>query len=107
MLNINRDDVTGFRLDTLSTCEQYTNPTLVGEEIKTTRTDFVNRHPSVLQTTSYNFSRTSTTAEVCVGVVKAVPLHPKNPAQHFSDLLMLADMAELEPVNWNQCSKTF
>ena len=105
VLNINRDDATGFRLDTLSTCKQYTNPTLQGEEVKTTRTDFVNRHSSVLQTTSYNFSRTTTTAELCVGVVKAAPIHSKNPAQHFSDLLMLSSKAELEPVFKNILTK--
>ena len=88
MLNLNRDDSTGFRLDTLTTCAQYTTPVVQGQEVLTTRTDYVNKHPSVLQTTSYNFSRTNTTGEVCVGVVKASPLHQKNPAQHIADLTM-------------------
>ena len=101
ILNINRDDATGFRLDTLTTCKQYTNPTVQGKEILTTRTDYVNKHPSVLQTTSYNFTQTSTTPEVCVGVVKAVPIHKKNPTQHFSDLLMLSARVELQPVFHN------
>ena len=99
ILNINRDDATGFRLDTLTTCKQYTNPTVQGKEILTTRTDYVNKHPSVLQTTSYNFTQTNTTLEVCVGVVKAVPIHKKNPT-HFSDLLMLS--VELQPVFHNK-----
>ena len=55
----------------------------------TTHTDYVNRYPSVLQVTSYNFSSMSTTQEVCVGVVKAIPLHCKNPAQHAADFEML------------------
>lgn len=71
MININRDDSTGFRLDTLATGKQYTTPVVRGKEVLTTRTDFVSRDPSVLQTTSYNFTKTTTTGEVCVGVVKA------------------------------------
>ena len=97
ILNLNRDDACGFRLDTLTTCKQYKNPP-VGDEILTTRTDYVNRHPSVLQTTSYNFTGTGTTPETCVGIVKAVPIHPKNPTQHFSDLLMLKEKSELQQV---------
>ena len=77
ILNVNRDDATGFRLDTLTTCKQYTVPTIQGKNTLTTRTDYVNRHNSVLQTTSYNFTATGTTSEVCVGVVKAVPIHKK------------------------------
>ena len=98
ILNINRDDAAGFRLDTLTSCMQYATPVVSGNEVLTTRTDFVNRYPSVLQTTSYNFTKTNTTAEVCVGIVKAVPLHHKNPAQHFSDLVMLSETAILQPV---------
>ena len=40
--------------------------------------------------TLYNFTKTQTTPEVCVGVVKAVPLHSKNPAHHAADFKMLA-----------------
>lgn len=98
ILNINRDDAAGFRLDTLTSCKQYATPVVSGNEVLTTRTDFVNRYPSVLQTTSYNFTKTNTTAEVCVGIVKAVPLHHKNPAQHFSDLVMLSETDTLQPV---------
>ena len=56
------------------------------------------KHPSVLQTTSYNFTQSDTTSEVCVGVVKAIPIHKKNPTQHFSDLLMLSARDELQLV---------
>ena len=79
MINMNRDDSTGFRLDTLTTCTQYKSPVVQGQQVLMTRTDYVNKHPSVLQTTSYNSYKTSTTGEVCVGVVKAAPLHQKNP----------------------------
>ena len=98
ILNINRDDAAGFRLDTLTSCKQYATPVVSGSEVLMTRTNFVNRYLSVLQTTSYNFTKTSTTADVCVGIVKAVPLHYKNPAQHFSDLVMLSETASLHPV---------
>ena len=57
MVNMNRDDSTGFHLDTLKTCSQYTTPVVQGREVFPTRTDYVNKHPSILQTTSYNFSK--------------------------------------------------
>ena len=38
LLIINRDDATGFRLDTLITCKQYKTPMVKGKEILTTRT---------------------------------------------------------------------
>ena len=98
ILNINRDDAAGFRLDTITTCKQYATPTVRGSDVLTTRTDYVNKHPSVIQTTSYNFSKTNTTPEVCIGVVKATPVHHKNPAQHYSDLMMLSQKELLQPV---------
>ena len=101
ILNVNRDDATGFRLDTLTTCKQHANPVVQGQDILTTRTDYVNKYPSIIQTTSYNFTHTNTTGEVCVGVVKAPPVHCKNPAQHYSDLQMLSQMEDLIPVFHN------
>ena len=101
ILNLNRDDATGFRLDTFSTCKQFSTPSVQGKDVLTTRTDFVNKYNSTLQTTSYYFSSTSTTQEACVGIVKAVPLHKKNPAQHISDLWMLSSLTELKPVFFN------
>ena len=64
VLNVNWDDASGFRLDTLTTCRQYTAPTVQGKNTLTTRTDYVNKHPLVLQTTSYNFTATGTTSKV-------------------------------------------
>ena len=49
IINVNRDDASGFRLDTLATHKQYGAPTLRGSEVLTTHTDYVNRYPSVLQ----------------------------------------------------------
>ena len=98
MVNMNRDDATGFRLDTLTTCKQYTSPVVTGKEILTTTTDYVSKYPTVLQTTSYNFTSTSTTGELCAGVVKASKLHQKNPSQHMADLCMLETVKELETV---------
>ena len=56
MFIVNRDDAAGFRLDTLTTCKQYMTPVVQGKYILTTHTDYVNKYPSVLQTTSYNFT---------------------------------------------------
>ena len=52
MININHDDSTGFRVYTLTTCAQYKYAVVTGKEGLMTRTDYVNKHPSVLQTTS-------------------------------------------------------
>ena len=98
ILNINRDDATGFRLDTLTTCKQYRSPVLHGKDILTTRSDYVNKYPSVLQTTSYNFSGTATTEEVCVGIIKAPKIHQKNPAQHATDIEFLENTQQLQSV---------
>ena len=104
LTNINRDDASGYRLDTLTTNKQYANPVVQGSDIVTTRTDYVNKYPSVLQTTSYNFSASDTTPEVCVGVVKSSGTYPKNPAQHASDLAMLDSKEELKQVFFNMWS---
>ena len=107
MCLINRDDASGFCLDTLTIFKQYGAPTVKGCDTLTTRTDYVNKYPSILQTTSYNFTATETTQEICVGVVKAPSsIHPKNPCQHYSDLKMLADKAELKSVFFNLESDT-
>ena len=94
---LNRDDAAGFRLDTLTTHHQYSTPVVRGKETLTTFTDYVNRYPSVIQTTSYNYTGTETTPELCAGVVKAQPLFLKCPAQHMADLNMLQEKPELKP----------
>ena len=89
IVNVNRDDASGFRLDTLATHKQFAAPTVRGCDVLTTHTDYVNRYPCILQTTSYNFTGTPMTPEVCAGVVKATPLHYNNPTQHAADFEML------------------
>jgi len=61
-------------------------PTLSVKPTATTRTDFLNKYPAQLQVTSYNFSKTKTSAEVCVGIMKASGVHEKNPSQHAADM---------------------
>ena len=98
IVNINRDDASGFRLDTLTTHSKHGTPAVQGEDILTTHTDYVSRYPAVLQTTSYNFSPTKTTSEMCAGVVKGSKVYPKNPAQHYADIEMLSNIPDLQSV---------
>ena len=98
---INRDDASGFRLDTLATNSQHRTLVVSGEQTLTTHTDYVNRYPSIIQTTSYNFTGTQTTGELCAGVIKPAKVYPKNPAQHYSDLKMLSKKPELKPAFTN------
>lgn len=89
---LNRDDQVGFRLDSLVTLCIQGNVSLA------TETDFVTKYPAVLQTSSYNsynFTETKTTTEQCAGVVKAIPIHSKNPAQQATDIEFLKEMHEL------------
>ena len=88
-MNLNRDDASGFRLDTLSTHRLHRTPVVHGKETVTTYTDYVNSYPSLLQTTSYHFSATKTTGVICTGVVKGAGVFEKNATQHAADLSML------------------
>ena len=63
---------------------------LCGKEINT-HTDYVNSYPSLLQITGYNFTGTSTTGELCAGVVKAAGVFPKNTTQHAADPLYVRE----------------
>ena len=94
---LNRDDQAGFRLDTTYTHKQQKATCLSETPELTTRTDYVNKYSSVLQTTSYMFMGTKNTAEKCIGVVKAHHLYEKTPTQHFCDFKMLREMEELDP----------
>ena len=96
--NINRDDASGFRLDTLATHSKHGTAAVLGHNVLTTHTDYVNKYPSLLQTTSYNFSATKTTKEMAAGIVKGSKAFPKNPAQHFADLKMLTQLPTFESV---------
>ena len=101
ILNINRDDQAGFRLDTLATHNKRATLCIAEEVPLTIKSNYVNKYPSTLQTMSYNFLGTGTTAEICVGVVKAVPLHSKNPAQHFNDLNEIETYLDVQPAFFN------
>ncbi|CAB3988493.1 Chromatin modification-related YNG2 [Paramuricea clavata] len=95
---LNRDDAAGFRLDTTYTHKQHRILSEAEKPELTTRTDFVNKYSSILQTTSYMFMGTDTTPEVCVGVVKPTMLYEKNPNQHAADFVMLHGIPELQSV---------
>ena len=97
ILNIHRDDQAGCRLDTLATHNKRATLCIAEEVPLTTKSNYVNKYPSTLQTTSYNFLGTGTTAEVCTGVVKAIPLHSKIPAQHFNDLNEIETYLDVQP----------
>ena len=105
IINIGRDDQAGFRLDTMASHKQHPTLCVKGVETTTTRNDYVNKYPSTLQMTSYNFPSTTTTGEVCAGVVKAPGLHAKNAAQHYADLQMLEEKEEIREVFWNSESQ--
>lgn len=68
MLLLNRDDQAGFRLDSTLT-HNNTASLNVSSPTLTTHTDFLNKHQTQLQATSYNFTKTATTSEVCIGAV--------------------------------------
>ena len=97
IVNLGRDDQAGFRLDTMTTHKLHSTLSIKGSEPLTTYTDYVNKYPSTLQTTSYNFSGTDSTGEICCGVVKATPLHWKNVAQHFADLKEVEEKDSVRP----------
>ena len=90
MVLVNRDDQAGFRLDSTFTHKNY--PSLSVKPTVTIRTDFLNKYQAQLQVTSYNFSKTTTTDELCAGVVKASGLHEKSPAQHGADMSVIESM---------------
>ena len=86
LVNINRDDPAGFRLDTMAMHRLHRNPVVKGHKTLITYTDYFNPYTSILQTTSYHFTATDTTAEMSAGIVKAAGVFPKNPSQHCADL---------------------
>ena len=86
IVNINRDDAAGFRLDTMATHRLHRNPVVKGSKILTTYTDYVNPYTSILH------------AEMCAGIVKAAGVFPKNPSRHCADLEMLEETVEVKPM---------
>ena len=94
---LNRDDQSGFRLDTTYDHKHSKTVTLTNRSALTTRPDFVNDYHSVIQTTSYLFMETDTSKQACVGVVKPHFTYPKNAAQHAADLEFLQNSPDLQP----------
>lgn len=76
----------------------YQPPVVHGKDILTTRSNYVNKYLSTVQTTSYNFTSTETTGSTRVGVVKAPKVHLKNPAQHAAGTEELEKAEQLHPV---------
>ena len=97
ILSLNRDDQAGFRLDSSFTHKNFTSLNSFGQCL-TMHTGFLNKYPAHIQTASYNFTKTTTNSEFCVGVVKASGMHQKNPAQHLADLEYLQSLDTLQPV---------
>ncbi len=87
IININRDDASGFRLDTMATHKLHRTPMVLGSESTTTYTDYVNKYKAVLQTTSYNFSKTEITLQRSVqGLSRLLGCFPRT---HHSTWLTL------------------
>ena len=87
ILLLNRDDQAGFCLDTTYT--HKTQKALAKRNSVTTFTDFLNKHQTLLQTTSYNFLKTNTATDVCLGIVEASAIHQKSASQHMAGLQMI------------------
>ena len=93
---INRDDQSGFRLDTTYTHKQHKAVSSTSNLEKTTRTDYVNKYASVLQTTSYMILPTKTTCQATAGIVKPRMVFPKNASQHAAGLAMLENHGDFK-----------
>ena len=85
----------GF-LDTTYTHKLYKSVSLKDTPEVTTRTDYVNKYKSVLQTLMHLMMETETTPQKVLGIVKPHQLHPKDPSQHMADLYMMTRMADYE-----------
>ena len=74
-LVLNRDDLSVFCLDSMVTHNKAGTQQIKGSPTLTMKTDYQANYPNKLQITSYNFTGTDNTGELCGGVVKAIPLH--------------------------------
>lgn len=100
-LLLNRDDLSAFRLDTMCTSNKAPTHCMQGQPALTTKTDYQARYHNTLQTTSYNFTASENTGEVCVGVVKSAAIHLKGPSQHLVDFMFLEQKDEIRHVFQN------
>ena len=93
---LNRDDLSVFRLDSMASSNKCAALCIKDKVSLATKTDYQQKYPCTLQTTSYNFTGTEDEGELCAGVVKGPLLHQKNPAQHAADLEMLQAHYEIK-----------
>jgi len=100
-LLLNRDDLSAFRLDSMCTSNKAPTHSIKNNPSLTTKTDFQARYTNTLQTTSYNFTESDNTAEICVGIVKSSGIHPKGPGQHLADLCFLENNDEVNHIFQN------
>ena len=103
---LNRDDLSVFRLDSMATSNKCATVCIKGKAAKATKTDYQQSYPSTLQTSSYNFTGTRDTGELCAGVVKGALLHNKNAAQHAADLEMIQQCDEFQCIFHNKDTET-
>ena len=101
---LNRDNQAGFHLNSTFTHKNTPSLNVHGSTL-TTHPDFLNKHQTQLQTTRYNFTRTSVTSEVCAGIVKAAGVHQKNPCQHAADMEMLQAIESYHPLFYKETGK--
>ena len=91
---LNRDDAAGFCLDTTYTHKQYKTMSLKDNPEVTTRTNYVNKYKSVLQTSMHLIMETQNRTQKVLGVVKAHQLYPKDPSQHMADLYIMCKLED-------------
>ena len=103
---LNRDDLPVFRLDSMATSNKCATVCIKGKAAKTTKTDYQQSYPSTLQTSSYNFTSTRNTGELCAGAVKGALSHNKNVAQHAADLEMTQQCDEFLCIFYNRDTET-
>ena len=93
---LNRDDASGYRLNTTYTHKQHKSISQSEKPEVTTRIDYVNKYGSIIQVTSYLLLGTKTTPQLSAGIVKPQMIYPKNPVQHMADMYMLQKKPDFE-----------
>ena len=91
---LNRDDQAGFRLDTTYTHSKH-RMLSVDQEV-TTRTDFVNKYSSVLQSSTYLFMARDKPDERAAELSKIMLRKKKNASQHAADFKFLKTTEEFK-----------
>ncbi|CAB3997220.1 Hypothetical predicted protein [Paramuricea clavata] len=99
---LNRDDLSVFRFDSMATSNECASLCMKGNVSVSTKSDYQQKYPCTLQTTSYNFTGTNDEGELCAGVVKGAVIHSKNPAQHAADLEMIEEKEQFQTKFKNQ-----